>query len=265
MADFIWYALLAGLGVAIVAGPLGSFVVWRRMSYFGDTLAHSALLGIALGIAFDLNLTLAVVSSCVLIAASLVILQKHRFISSDTLLGILAHSTLSLGLICIGLLEVRVDLLAYLFGDLLTVTPAELVWIFVGAGIVCALLLVFWRPLLAITIDEELAQAEGYPVTLIRLLLMLLIALMIAVAMKIVGALLITSLMIIPAAAARRITASPTSMALTASVIACLSVLLGLYASVTWDTATGPSIVLAAALLFICCYLPGADRFSLQH
>lgn len=262
MPDFIWHALLAGIGVALIAGPLGSFVVWRRMSYFGDTLAHSALLGVALGIAFDLNLNIAVVICCVLIAVTLVTLQQHRIISTDTLLGILAHSTLSLGLITIGLLGVRVDLLSYLFGDLLTVTDTELIWIFIGTALVSSLLLFFWRPLLAITIDEEMAQAEGYPVTLIRLLLMLLMAIVIAVAMKIVGVLLITSLMIIPAAAARRITHSPESMALAASLLGCLAVMLGLYASVQWDTATGPSIVLAAAVVFLLCYLVPLKRDS---
>ncbi len=255
MADFIWHALLAGIGVALIAGPLGSFVVWRRMSYFGDTLAHSALLGIALGIALDMNLNIAVIICCVLIAVTLVFLQQHRFISTDTLLGILAHSTLSLGLISIGLLGVRVDILSYLFGDLLTVTNSELIWIFTGTVAVSTLLIIFWRPLLAITIDEEMAQAEGYPVTLIRLLLMLLMAIVIAVAMKIVGVLLITSLMIIPAAAARRLTKSPESMALTASVLGCIAVILGILASVEWDTATGPSIVLAAAVVFVGCYL----------
>lgn len=254
MADFLWHALLAGIGVALIAGPLGSFVVWRRMSYFGDTLAHSALLGIALGIAFDLNLNIAVIICCVLIAVLLVVLQQHRIISTDTLLGILAHSSLSLGLITVSILEVRIDLLSYLFGDLLTVTLTELLWIYVGAALVLGLLLSFWRPLLAISIDEELAQTEGYPVTWIRLLLMLLMAIVIAVSMKIVGVLLITSLMIIPAAAARRLSRSPESMALLSSLLGCIAVLLGLSASVQWDTATGPSIVLGAALVFLLVY-----------
>jgi len=254
MTDFIWHALLAGIGVALIAGPLGCFVVWRRMSYFGDTLDHSALLGIALGIAFDLNLNIAVVIGCILVAVLLVILQQNRFISTDTLLGILAHSSLSLGLVSIGLLEVRVDLLSYLFGDLLSVSKAELWWIFVGSLVVSLLLISCWRPLLAITIDEEMAQAEGYPVLLIRLLLMLLMAIVIAVAMKIVGVLLITSLMVIPAAAARRLSRTPQGMALIASVLGCIAVLLGVFASVQWDTATGPSVVLAAALLFLLCY-----------
>lgn len=254
MADFLWRALLAGIGVALVAGPLGSFVVWRRMSYFGDTLAHSALLGIALGISLDANLNLAVIASCALLACLLVALQQRKVISTDTLLGILAHSSLSLGLIAISLLEVRIDLLGYLFGDLLTVTGQELMWIYIGAGIILSLLLVFWRPLLAITVDEDLAQAEGYQVLWIRLLLMLLIAIVIAVAMKIVGVLLITALMVIPAATARRLTNSPESMAALSSLVGCGAVVIGLYSSLQWDTPTGPSIVVSATSLFLLVY-----------
>lgn len=254
MADFLWRALFAGIGVALVAGPLGSFVVWRRMSYFGDTLAHSALLGIALGIALDANLNIAVIVSCVLLACLLVALQQRKIISTDTLLGILAHSSLSLGLIAISLLEVRVDLLGYLFGDLLTVTGQELLWIYIGVTVILSLLLIFWRPLLAITIDEDLAQAEGYPVLWIRLLLMLLIAIVIAVAMKIVGVLLITSLMVIPAACARRLTSSPESMAALSSLVGCCAVVIGLFCSLQWDTPTGPSIVVGATSLFLLVY-----------
>ena len=254
MADFLWRALLAGIGVALVAGPLGSFVVWRRMSYFGDTLAHSALLGIALGIALDANLNLAVIVSCALLACLLVALQQRKIISTDTLLGILAHSSLSLGLIAVSLLEVRVDLLGYLFGDLLTVTGQELMWIYIGVGIILSLLLAFWRPLLAITVDEDLAQAEGYPVLWIRLLLMLLIAIVIAVAMKIVGVLLITALMVIPAATARRLTNSPESMAALSSLVGCGAVVIGLFSSLQWDTPTGPSIVVGATSLFLLVY-----------
>lgn len=265
MADFLWRALLAGLGVALVAGPLGSFVVWRRMSYFGDTLAHSALLGIALGIALDTNLNLAVVGSCVALAFLLVTLQQRKIISTDTLLGILAHSSLSLGLIAISLLEVRVDLFGYLFGDLLPVTGEELLWIYIGVAVILSLLLSFWRPLLAITVDEGLAQAEGYPVLLIRLLLMLLIAIVIAVAMKIVGVLLITALMVIPAATARRLTNSPESMAALSSLLGCIAVMIGLAGSLQWDTPTGPSIVVSATCLFLLIYaLPRKDSLSLK-
>ena len=255
MADFLLFALLGGVGVAVVAGPLGSFVVWRRMAYFGDTLAHSALLGIAVGVLFDINFNLAVVSCCVILALILVSLQRQKLVATDTLLGIMAHSSLSLGLVAVALLDdVRVDLMEYLFGDLLAITPNDLLWIYGGGGIVMLLIWRLWNSLLAITINEELAQVEGVPVTLIRLALMLLIGVVIAIAMKVVGILLITSLLIIPAASARRLANSPEQMAVIASLLGVVAVCLGLYASWNFDTPAGPSVVVAALAQFLLLY-----------
>lgn len=255
MLEFLIRALLGGLGVAAVAGPLGAFVVWRRMAYFGDTLAHSALLGVALGFLFNINLNLAIVVLCVGLAAVLVTLQKKHIIATDTLLGILAHSALSLGLVAVSFLDnIRIDLMAYLFGDLLAVSQTDLYWIYGGGLSVLILLVTFWKPLLAVTVNEELAKVEGYPVEAIRLLMMLLVALVIAVAMKIVGVLLITSLMIIPAATARKLSNTPVQMAAISSVIGCLAVCGGVWASYHWDTPTGPSVVVCAALLFLIAY-----------
>ena len=255
MATFLLLALLGGIGVALVAGPLGSFVVWRRMAYFGDTLAHSALLGIALGVLFDINFNLAVVSCCVILALILVSLQRQRLVATDTLLGIMAHSSLSLGLVAVALLDdVRVDLMEYLFGDLLAITPTDLYWIYGGGAAVALLLWRLWNPLLAITINEELAQVEGVAVTRTRLALMLLIGVVIAIAMKVVGILLITSLLIIPAAAARRLSSTPEQMALIASLLGVLAVVLGLWASWTLDTPAGPSVVVAALAEFLLLY-----------
>ena len=256
MPDFLIYALLAGLGLAITAGPLGSFVVWRRMAYFGDTLAHSALLGVALGILLQVNLTVSVTLGCVLLAVLLVALQHKRWLASDTLLGILAHSTLSLGLVVLALSDnVRVDLMAYLFGDLLAIARADLYWMLGGLLLVGVLLAWLWRRLLSITVHEELARVEGLPVTAIRLALMLLIAIVIAVAMKIVGVLLITSLLIIPPAAAQRHARTPEQMAMGASLLGCLAVLGGLGLSWNLDTPAGPSIVVSAAALFMLSVL----------
>ncbi|MEH6576247.1 MAG: zinc ABC transporter permease subunit ZnuB [Amphritea sp.] len=255
MADFILYALLGGVGVAAVAGPLGAFVVWRRMAYFGDTLAHSALLGIAIGVLFDINFNLAIITCCVLLAVILVSLQRQHLVATDTLLGIMAHSSLSLGLVAVALLDdVRVDLMEYLFGDLLAISPTDLIWIYAGGIAVLLILWKLWNPLLAITINEELAQVEGVPVTFIRLTLMLLIAVVIAIAMKVVGILLITSLLIIPAAAARRLATSPEQMAVTASFLGAIAVMLGLLASYQWDTPAGPSVVVAALFEFLLLY-----------
>ena len=254
MPDFLLYALLGGLGVAIVAGPLGAFVVWRRMAYFGDTLAHSALLGVSIGFLLDINLNLAVIICCVGLAVALVTLQRQRMVATDTLLGIMAHSALSLGLVAVALLEIRVDLMSYLFGDLLAVSPQDLFWIYGGGVGVLLLLKVLWQPLLAITINEELAHVEGVNVPATRLILMLLIAIVIAIAMKIVGLLLITSLLIIPAAAARRLARTPEQMAIGAGSIGCLSIIGGISLSWHFDTPAGPSVVVASLILFILLY-----------
>ena len=252
MPDFLLYALLAGLAVALVAGPLGSFAVWRRMAYFGDTLAHSALLGITFGLLLGINLNLAVALGCLLLALILVAMQHNRFLATDTLLGILSHSTLALGLVCVSLFSgTRIDLLAYLFGDILSVNRVDLITIWIISVAVIGAILWLWRPLLAITVHEELAQVEGIPVNKIRTALMLLMALVIAIAMKVVGVLLITALLIIPAAASRRLTHTPEVMAIGASIIGATSVCLGLLASYWWDSPAGPSMVLSATLLFI--------------
>lgn len=261
MLDFIVYALIAGISVAIVAGPLGAFVVWRRMAYFGDTLAHSALLGIALGILFDINLSLAVVLCCVALALGLVAMQRQHWIATDTLLGIMAHSALSLGLVAISLLDnVRIDLQAYLFGDLLAITPEDLKWILLGGVAVLAAIYWLWKPLLAITINEELAQVEGIQVARYRLALMLLIAMVIAGAMKLVGVLLITSLLIMPAAAARRISATPEQMAIFASMLGSIAVVGGIALSWFADTPAGPSVVVCALLIFLLIFFAPRAR-----
>lgn len=261
MLDFIIYALIAGISVAIVAGPLGAFVVWRRMAYFGDTLAHSALLGIALGILFDINLSLAVVLCCVALALGLVAMQRQHWIATDTLLGIMAHSALSLGLVAISLLDnVRIDLQAYLFGDLLAITPEDLKWILLGGIAVLAAIYWLWKPLLAITINEELAQVEGIQVARYRLALMLLIAMVIAGAMKLVGVLLITSLLIMPAAAARRISATPEQMAIFASMLGSIAVVGGIALSWFADTPAGPSVVVCALLIFLLIFFAPRAR-----
>jgi zinc transport system permease protein len=251
MDEFLFRALLAGLAVALVTGSLGTFVVWRRMAYFGDTLSHSALLGVSLGVLFDINLNLAITLVCLLLALGLVALQNQRKLASDTLLGILAHSALALGLVAISFAEnVRIDLMGYLFGDILAVGIGDLLWIGIGAVIALALLLWLWRPLLAMTVHEELAQVEGVNVARTRLLFMLLIALVIATAMKVIGVLLITSLLIIPAATARHYVRTPEQMAVLAAVIGMLAVSGGLFGSYRWDLPAGPAIVVTAAALF---------------
>ncbi|MGF1640505.1 MAG: zinc ABC transporter permease subunit ZnuB [Rhodospirillales bacterium] len=259
--DFFVRAVAAGIGVAIVAGPLGCFVVWRRMAYFGDTMAHSALLGVALGFLIDVHPTVGVVAVTTLIAFLLIGLQQRPWLAADTLLGILSHASLSLGLVAIGLMAwLRVDLLGYLFGDILAVTTSDIVLIYGGGAVVLSALAAIWRPLLAATVHEDVARAEGLPTTRVRTAFMVLIALVIAMAMKLVGILLITSLLIIPAAAARRFAATPEQMALGGAAIGACAVVLGLFGSLHLDTPSGPSIVVAAAALFATSLLPASLR-----
>lgn len=265
MDGFLLRALLGGIGVALVAAPLGCFVVWRRMAYFGDSLAHSALLGIALGFLLGVDLNLGIVATCVMLALLLVLLQQQRRLATDTLLGILSHSALSLGLVAVSFMEsLRVDLMAYLFGDILAVGHADLAWIWGGGAAVLALLVALWRPLLAITVHEELARAEGAPVLLLRFAFMLLIAVTVALAMKVIGILLITSLLIIPAATARRFARTPEQMAAFAALAGSLAVALGLAASLELDTPSGPSVVVAAAALFLLSLTAGAAMATIS-
>lgn len=256
MDDFLIRALVAGVGVALVAGPLGCFIVWRRMAYFGDTMAHAALLGVALSLMMEVHLTLAVFVVTALSSLALYWLEQKRTLPIDTLLGILAHSTLALGIVLVSLMQnVRVDLQAYLFGDILAVSETDIIVIWIGGGVVLAMLLAIWRPLLAATVSEELSEAEGLRPDRARIVFMLAMALIIAVAMKLVGILLITSLLIIPAATARRFAGSPEQMAVIAAITGVISVGAGLGGSLTWDTPSGPSIVVAALLAFLLSLL----------
>jgi zinc transport system permease protein len=258
MDTFVVRAVLGGIGVAAVAGPLGCFVVWRRMSYFGDSLAHSALLGVALGALMGIDLNLGILASFLVFSLLLVFLQSQQRLATDTILGILAHTALSLGLVALSFLRsFRVDLLGYLFGDILAVTWLDLLWIYGGGALALITLFLVWPHLLFITVHEELARAEGTPITLMGLVLMILIAVVTLIAMKIIGILLITSLLIIPAAAARRFSRTPEQMAVVAAGLGILAVLGGLLASMTWDTPSGPSVVVAAAVLFAVSQIIG--------
>lgn len=256
-ASIWWLApLLSGLVLALVTGPLGSFVVWRRMAFFGDTLAHGALLGITLGVISDIHPTLALLLSSILLALLLYPLQQRSSLSSDTLLGIISHSMLAIGLVALSLAQnVRVDLMGYLFGDLLAVDWQDLLWVGLAATLCIGLIIWQWRGLLATTVSTELASIDGYPVGRLNLLLILMLALVIALAMKIVGVLLVSALLIIPPAAARSLARTPEQMVVVASISGMLAVALGLMASWQWDTPAGPSVVVVATLLFLLSLL----------
>lgn len=249
-------ALVAGAGIALIAGPLGCFVVWRRMAYFGATLAHAALLGIAFGLMFNVSLYIGMLAVSVVVSLLLMTLQHYTRVATDTLLGILAHATLAIGLVLVSFLDnVRFDLTGYLFGDILAVSGEDLVWI-LGGGALCLIILArIWRALLAVTIHEDLARVDGERVELIHITFLLLLSVVVALAMQVVGLLLIVSMLIIPAAAARRFSLTPEHMAIAAVFIGLVAVSGGLASSLQWDTPAGPSIVTVAALLFAGSFL----------
>jgi zinc transport system permease protein len=251
MDDFILRALIAGLALVLIAGPLGVFILWRRMAYFGDALSHSAILGVALGFLLAININIGILLTSITMAVLLILSQRKKQLGSDTMLGILSHSALSIGLIVMSFVEGRVDLNALLFGDILSVSWQDL-WL-IGSGVVLILgiLSVIWKPLLSLTVHEELARVEGVNVALVSTLYTLLIAILVAISMKIIGALLVTSLLIIPAATARQFSSTPEKMALLSILVGAIAVIVGLTASYLWDTPAGPSIVMASSGLFL--------------
>jgi len=250
--DFLLRALAAGIGAALAAGPLGCFVVWRRLAYFGDTMAHSALLGIALGFLLGIAPVIGIAAVTLAVAGLMLTLERRTEVPADTLLGILSHGALALGLVAIGLMSwLRVDLMGVLFGDVLAVSVQDIVLIYIAAAIVLTVLWRIWEPLLTQTVSSDLARAEGLGGQRASLLFTLLLALVIAVSIKVVGVLLITSLLILPAAAARRWARSPEAMAAGAVLIGIVAVVAGLGSSVELDTPAGPSIVLVAFLIFL--------------
>ena len=255
--DFIVRAFAAGIGLALVTGPLGCFIVWRRLSYFGDTIAHSALLGVTIAYAMNFNLIIAVFVVSCLLAISLLFLQRRTSLPDDALLGLLAHSVLAIGLVLLGILSfIRIDLMGLLFGDILSVNFTDVLFVWIGGGVVLTILILIWRPLFAGTVNLELAKAEGLNPELATKIFTLLIASVIAISIKIVGILLITGLLIIPAAASRNLSSTPIQMAIISSIIGVCSVVIGLQTSMIWNTSTGPTILVITLGVFIITLLP---------
>ena len=253
LEPFLVRALLAGLGVGILAAPLGCLVVWRRMSYFGSTVAHAGLLGVALGILMGLDLTVGVVLVSLLIAVLLIALERQKVLPVDSLLGLLSHAALAAGLVAAAKLSgQRLDLMGYLFGDIFAVTSADLWWIWLGGGVAVAAVAWLWAPLVSATVHEELARAEGHNTRLADATFLLILAFTIALAMKVVGILLTIAFLIMPAAAARPFAGTPEMMALLAALIGAAGAVLGLILSSLYDIPGGPSIVLVlSAVAFV--------------
>ncbi|WP_324754423.1 metal ABC transporter permease [Roseovarius sp. Pro17] len=248
--DFMTRAALAGIGTALAAAPLGCFVVWRRMAYFGDATAHAAILGVALSLALSLPIFVGALVVA-LAMATLVTALSARGRAMDTVLGVLAHSALAFGLVGVSFLDgVRIDVMAFLFGDILSVSRGDLGVIWGGAALVLALVGWRWSALLTATLDPDLARAAGIDPKREELILTVALAIVVAVAIKVVGALLITALLIIPAATARPFSRTPEGMAVAATILAMVAAWAGLRASYSLDTPTGPTIVCVSAVMF---------------
>lgn len=258
--DFLIRAALAGVGLSLATGPLGSFVVWRRMAYFGDATAHAAILGVALALAFDLPVTFGTLVVALAMAVTVATLAARGW-AMDTTLGVLAHSALAFGLVAVSFVPgARTDLSAWLFGDILAVSRADLAYVWGGAAVVLALLAWRWQALLTTTLNEDLAHASGLDPARERLILTVALAVVVAVAIKVVGALLIAALLIIPAAAARGLSRTPERMAVLATLLGAGAALAGLQLSLWQDTPAGPSIIAAAAILFALSAMFGRVR-----
>ena len=258
--DFLVRATLAGLGVALAAAPLGCFVVWRRMAYFGDATAHAAILGVALSLALSVSVFAGALIVSLLMALTVSFFSDRGY-AMDTLLGVLAHSALAFGLVAVSFLSgIRIDLMAYLFGDILAVSHSDLAVIWGGAILVVTLMGWRWSALLTSTLNTDLAHASGINPHREQLVLTLSLAIVVAVAIKVVGVLLIAALLIIPAAAARPLSSTPERMALAAAVIGCIATVAGLRAAWLLDTPPGPSIVCIAALIFAITSIVGVKN-----
>jgi len=264
--DFFIRALVAGIGVAFVTGPLGCFVVWRRLSYFGDTLSHSALLGVTIAYSFELNIAVSVFIISSVIALILIQLQRKTNLPGDALLGLLAHSSLAVGLVVIGFLTfIRFDIMGLLFGDILAVTVNDLYFIWGGGALILFVFKLIWKPLFASTVNYELAEAEGLNPDRAKAIFTILMAAIIAISIKMVGLLLITGMLIIPAAMARNISDNPKKMVLFSIIGGLLSVIFGLFASLEFNTASGPSIITTSLILFILSLLKIKQTVQLKN
>ena len=263
--DFFTRALIVGVGIAIVVGPLGCFVIWRRLSYFGDTLSHSALLGVTLAYSFSLNISLSVFIVSAVVALLLINLQKRTKLAGDSLLGLLAHSTLAIGLVLIGFLSyIRFDLMGLLFGDILAVTIEDIALVWVGGFVILGILYFIWKSLFSATVNYDLSAAEGMKPEVSNFIFTLLLAGVIALSIKMIGALLITGLLLIPAATARNISNSPNQMVFLATLVGIISVIAGLFTSLELNTSSGPTIIVVALILFIISLVPLEIKGQLQ-
>ncbi len=251
MDDFIINAIISGIGIALITGLLGCFVVWKKMSYFGESLGHSAILGIGIGIILGINHDISIILVIVIFALLLTYLQNKEALSNDTILGILAHGALSIGIILISLSDnVNFNLHSFLFGDILIVNTTQIYSIFAGAIVIYLVIILNWKSLILSTISRDLAKSQNISNFKMDLLLTIIMAIAIAASIKIIGALLITSMLVIPPATAKQLVKNPKNMVIISTLIAILSILFGILSSYHFDIPSGPAIILISFILF---------------
>lgn len=245
MHELLIKAFLTGIGIAIISGPIGSLMVWQRMAYFGDTLAHATLLGVSFAVLLNINIYYGLIFTCITIAIIVTNINNNN-LTNDTALSILSNLVLSLGLIAAnGLKNFRIDLLSYLYGDILAVTYTDLMWIFGMDLIVLIILSIYWEKLVLITINKDIAIAEGIHYNKLRWIFIILLSLVFAISVRLVGVLLINSLLVIPCSLAKNLAKSPKQMAILGSIYSSIAIILGILTSFYWDLPTGPSIVIS--------------------
>jgi zinc transport system permease protein len=249
---FMQRALVAAVLMGVLCPVLGVFVVIRRMSFFGDAIAHSAFTGIALGLLLGIEPSMGAIGFAVVVALGMGWLQAHSRIPSDTIIGVFFSGAAALGILLIGLFQgYRTDLFSYLFGDILTIGWMDLGVAAVLLAGVGAMVVVLRKPLLQVALTRDMAAVQGVPVATMEYALMVLLAVTVAVSIKLIGILLVTALLIIPAAAARNVSAGIRQMFLFAVAFGSVSAVVGLFGSYALNSASGPTIVLTAIALFV--------------
>jgi zinc transport system permease protein len=249
MDQFLINAIIGGISIAAIAGLLGSFVLWKNMSYFGDALSHSSLLGVTIGILLNINLTIAVIAISAIFALIFSI-NKVKY-SSDSILGILSYSALSLAVIIASYSKISIDLMSYLFGDILAINAEDIYYLILCAIFISSWFYYNWSKLILLCVSSELLNSEGGNVQALKLGFSLILALFIAISFKIVGIFLITAMLIIPASSALVISRSPFQMVINSIIIGCFSIIIGMGLAISLDFPTGPAIIISSLGMFI--------------
>ena len=248
-------AWIAGSILGLLSAPLGCLVLWRRMAFFADALAHGTLLGVALAVWWQLPMGIGVALVSIAVVLGLVLIDDER-LPVDAVLAVVAVTLLCLGLLTLTqLTNQQANVLGFLFGNLLELDWADLPLLAVSVALGLALLIYIWPAQIKLATNESLARIQGIDPTRQRLFFMGLLAGFCAIALQAVGSLLISGLLVLPALTARLYSTAPKQMVIIALVIAQLGVTLGVWGSIWLDIQTGLSIVLVLAIIFFAALI----------